>query len=442
MMHVLFLDNSPALRMLLSTSQRIALRFTLTIAVIVFVLGIVINAIFFWSRRRREQARFAPLATVADLTSPTPRERLMLQQMQRKFAKQYSATFGPRDILLIDAHGMEAQELQEHTVRKNISHIDDEWYLYRMTPAGDELVIVDISMTVNNQIILLWITLITVIVCSLIGYGVSLIVVKKSLRDLHTLAEKVQKIDVDTLETKFTFAHLPAHDEMQIVASSLQQMTTTVHEQVQAIKQFVANVSHEFKTPLMSLQSTIEVAQKTKQYDHLFTQVREQVGSMQRLLDTLTMLTRLHTTTTHHHQKIVLAPFLGSLVTNMQRTYPNHTRTLNCDTALSIQGDVWILERIVTNLLDNAGKFTPVGGQITISATTHHLTIEDTWAGIAPDDLAHIREPFWQSNSARSTTWFGLWLSLVKQLVAVMDRKISVKSELGKGTTFTLHWYS
>lgn len=47
MMHVLFLDNSPALRMLLSTSQRIALRFTLTIAVIVFVLGIVINAIFF-----------------------------------------------------------------------------------------------------------------------------------------------------------------------------------------------------------------------------------------------------------------------------------------------------------------------------------------------------------------------------------------------------------
>lgn len=71
---------------------------------------------------------------MADLTSPTPRERLMLQQMQRKFAQQYSATFGPRDILLIDAQSMEAQELQEHTVWKNISHFGDEWYLYRTTP--------------------------------------------------------------------------------------------------------------------------------------------------------------------------------------------------------------------------------------------------------------------------------------------------------------------
>lgn len=189
----------------------------------------------------------------------------------------------------------------------------------------------------------------------------------------------------------------------------------------------------------MSLQSTIEVAQKTKQYDHLFVQVREQVGSMQRLLDTLTLLTRLQSAPDIHLQNIALTPLLTQLVTTAQQTYPDSIFTSTSAPDLTITWDAGILERIVTNLLDNAGKFTPPGGTITVHADAHHLRITDTGYGIAPQDLSHIREPFRQGDAARNTSWFGLGLRLVQQLVAVMKWKISVTSELGKGTTFMIH---
>lgn len=128
---------------------------------------------------------------------------------------------------------------------------------------------------------------------SAFGYAISLYVVQKSLRDLHLLAQKVQTIDIDSLQQSRAFPHLPAHDEIQIVAHALEKMTKKVDTQVATIKQFVANVSHEFKTPLMSLQSTIDLGEKTKQYESVLTQSREQIAVMHRLLDTLTLLTRI-----------------------------------------------------------------------------------------------------------------------------------------------------
>lgn len=155
------------------------------------------------------------------------------------------------------------------------------------------MLIVDISPAIENQIDLLWITFIAMLLSSALGYAISLYVVQKSLRDLHLLAQKVQTIDIDSLQQSRAFSHLPAHDEIQIVAHALEKMTKKVDTQVATIKQFVANVSHEFKTPLMSLQSTIDLGEKTKQYESVLIQSREQIAVMHRLLDTLTLLTRI-----------------------------------------------------------------------------------------------------------------------------------------------------
>ncbi len=119
---------------------------------------------------------------------------------------------------------------------------------------------------------------------------------KRGLKDLHGLASHVQSLDIDTLQKKALFDHLPQDDEIKIVSRALDDMASKLHHQVSMIKQFVANVSHEFKTPLMSLQSTLEVGEKTKNYENVLSQTRDQIGIMNRLLDTLTILTNAQNT--------------------------------------------------------------------------------------------------------------------------------------------------
>jgi signal transduction histidine kinase len=162
-------------------------------------------------------------------------------------------------MLFVELDKNEQEELIEHTIVKNLAHFDDERYLYMPTGEKDQLMVMDISPVVHNQIALLRITLFAVIGSSVIGYAVAVRQVKRGLRDLKVLAKKVKRIDIDSLHNNLTFDHLPAHDEIHIVSRALDDMTTKLHHQVSTIKQFVANVSHEFKTPLMSLQSTLDV---------------------------------------------------------------------------------------------------------------------------------------------------------------------------------------
>jgi signal transduction histidine kinase len=101
------------------------------------------------------------------------------------------------------------------------------------------------------------------------------------------------------------------------------------------------------------------------------------------------------------------------------------------------------LQRIVTNLIENAIKYTPDGGTVAISLLVHQgqidIVIEDNGIGISQDDQPHIFERFYQSDKSRSTTGIGLGLSLVKAFAVALGGKIIVRSTLGKGSTFTIN---
>lgn len=361
------------------------------------------------------------------------------QIAKRKFARKNGSDLGPRNMLIVPTNWEEQEELREHKFLANVAHFEDEWYMYGPTRQGDQLIVVDISPLVHNQINLLWISLISILVASGLGYLVAVIAVKTWLRDLHILAEKVKLLDIDSLhKQKFAFAHLPAHDEIQIVAHALDATATKVHNQVTLIQQFVANVSHEFKTPLMSLQSTLEVGEKTKNYADVFDKVREEMGVMQRLLDTLTILTRSQHDLQLEKNTFSLPLVIWSLVDAMQTHYPAVTFVQHIDEQATLHTHQWFFERIITNILDNAGKFTPAWGTVEIQADRYGIQITDTWSGISPEQLTRIREPFWQGDAARGIEGFGLWLALVQQLVTLLGWDIVVKSTLGEWTSVTI----
>lgn len=140
---------------------------------------------------------------------------------------------------------------------------------------------------------------------------------------MHLLAEKIQQIDIDSLHTSFSFPHLPAHDEIRIVSNALDDMMTNIHHQVAILKQFIANVSHEFKTPLMALQSTIDLGEQTKQYEIVLAQARDEIGIMDRLLDTLIILTQTNQKPILEKNGINLDTTIGPLIREMEKKYPH-----------------------------------------------------------------------------------------------------------------------
>ena len=98
--------------------------------------------------------------------------------------------------------------------------------------------------------------------------------------------------------------------------------------------------------------------------------------------------------------------------------------------------------QVIANLLDNAIKYTPPGGQVTITAAQNQhqvvLTVTDTGVGIPPEDLPHIWDRLYRGDKSRSQRGLGLGLSLVKAIVQAHQDVVEVPNQLGKGTQFSL----
>lgn len=160
------------------------------------------------------------------------------------------------------------------------------------------------------------------------SYWISRWLVARGLKDLYRLAEGVKASDIETLHKKLEMSHLPEDDEINIVARSIDTMKQKVHEQVQSIKDFVAHVSHEFKTPLMVMRSDIDLAHKTKDYEDLIEKNARTVQQMQTLLDGLLVLTMAQTgklTATQVH----MSTLLERVCEGMQKKYSDKKVTLH-----------------------------------------------------------------------------------------------------------------
>jgi two-component system, OmpR family, sensor kinase len=111
---------------------------------------------------------------------------------------------------------------------------------------------------------------------------------------------------------------------------------------------------------------------------------------------------------------------------------------------LDVKGDVYKLNQVLGNLVDNAIKYTPEGGNITLSVTRDEnwarLEVADTGAGIAPENLPHLFDRFYRVDKARSRAGggTGLGLAIVKGIVEQLGGKVTVVSKPGRGSTFTV----
>ncbi|MEW8977834.1 MAG: ATP-binding protein [Symbiobacterium sp.] len=220
-------------------------------------------------------------------------------------------------------------------------------------------------------------------------------------------------------------------------------------------REFVANVSHELKTPLTTVKSYVETlldgAADDPEVRTRFLQVVDsETERMARLVRDLLQLTHMDEGTgTWTFGPQDMGELVAEAVARLRVQAEQKRLTVTCAVAPGTPAaycDYEKVQQVVINLLANAIEFTPSGGQIRITIAPAggevRVTVADTGIGIPPEDLPRIFERFYRVEKARSRTMggTGLGLSIAKQIVELSGGKIDIESEVGRGTavTFTL----
>ena len=226
---------------------------------------------------------------------------------------------------------------------------------------------------------------------------------------------------------------------------------TDVQRTEQIRRDFVANVSHELRTPLAALKSVVETlaegALEDERVAHEF--LRRADAEVDRLVQLVEELLELSRIESGDQPPVLQETDVASLLSEaVERLGPQAERAgLNLRLELSpglglIRLDGARIERAIVNLLHNAIKFTPAGGDVTLAARREDssllVQVRDTGAGIAQSDLSRIFERFYKVDQSRASGGSGLGLALVKHAVEAHGGSVSVESERTKGSVFSL----
>jgi signal transduction histidine kinase len=216
-------------------------------------------------------------------------------------------------------------------------------------------------------------------------------------------------------------------------------------------QRFIASASHELRAPLTLIRASAEVALRDLPPDEsdqraLLHDVLAESDHMRRLVDDLLTLTRLDSgQLTLTKETIDLTALLASIQRQAARLGEQRGVAVElADVGGLVQADTERLQQVVLIALDNALRYTPAGGRITLAATPTERTVQirvaDTGCGIAPEHLPHIFERFYRADPARGreNSNAGLGLSIAKGLVEAMGGRIAVESTVGVGTTVVI----
>jgi signal transduction histidine kinase len=249
---------------------------------------------------------------------------------------------------------------------------------------------------------------------------------------------------------------LEGPDEVSRVADSFNKMASQVANSQQAQRDFVANVSHDLKTPITSIlgwsQSLVDgTASEGEQQRRAASVIHDETARLERMVNQLLDLARLES----GQLRLLLEQVdLEQLLIEIQQNFDHRTQEAGIGLSLNIQpvprvmADRDRMSQILTNLMDNALTHTQTGGQIRLGLHPFgeamvEIAVQDTGRGIPPEELSRIFERFYQVDKSRSDRdqgqGSGLGLSIVKELVEAHQGKITAQSQIGMGTTFIIH---
>ncbi|MBC8016057.1 MAG: HAMP domain-containing protein [Sporomusaceae bacterium] len=281
----------------------------------------------------------------------------------------------------------------------------------------------------------------------LIGAGVSYYLARSIATPVIDLNRAVNAVASGNLDTAVI---VESKDEVGQLAMAFNTMTAKLKSNTVLRQRFLAGVAHELRTPLTILKANLEGIA-----DGVITPDAEQMNSLTEEVDRLTkMVGEIRDLSLLEAGQ--LQPEFGLLdITQLLRQIVGKSKPLASEKNINLHiatddrlpavwADADMVNQMVYNLVLNAIKYTPEGGQITILAAAEsgvvEITVTDTGIGIAQDEIEHVFDYFYRVDSSRSKAsgGTGLGLALVKQMVLAHGGKIKAESKLGQGSTFTV----
>jgi heavy metal sensor kinase len=281
-----------------------------------------------------------------------------------------------------------------------------------------------------------------------LAIGGGYLLMRRALHPVDEIRQKAAQITSRNLGERLPVVH--TGDELERLATDLNRMIARLEESFLQVNRFSADASHELRTPLTILQGELEaVAQKGQS---LPTDVRDTIGSaleetqrLSKIVESLLAISRLEAGEARVQPvRLDFAELTRTTADQMKLLAEEKRISLTSigSESVEVEADPSRLKQVVVNLLDNAIKYTPEGGEVSVSVMRQDghaiLEVADTGLGMSPSDLPHVFERFYRTDKARSRQMggTGLGLSIVRSICLAHGGQVIVNSTEGRGTLF------
>ena len=281
-----------------------------------------------------------------------------------------------------------------------------------------------------------------------LAVGVGWLITRNSLRPIEEITNTARSIALSQgFGQRLTVGK--SRDEVGTLAVTFNEMLASLDEAYAAQRRFVADASHELRSPLTSIRSNIDILRRAldaprEDRAEALADVAAEVDRLSRLTSDLLLLARSDA----GHKVEMSKLSLDHLVTDVHRRMETQARgvalRLGPARKVTVMGNQVWLKQLLLILLDNALKYTPSGGSVNLSLERDGgsalVKVSDTGIGIAAEDLPHVFERFYRADKARARDegGAGLGLAIARWIAEEHDGDLTVESEPGRGTTFTL----
>ena len=278
--------------------------------------------------------------------------------------------------------------------------------------------------------------------------GVGWFMARRAVSGVEAITRTARGISGGTLEMRVPVKD--RGDEIDQLALTFNQMLDRIQTLVTEIRQMGDNIAHDLKSPLTRIRGiaeiTLTMGESLSEYQAMAASAIEECDRLLDMINTMLMISKTKAGVDQPvRERIELAGMVRDACALFGTMAEDKGLTLVCDipVACEILGDIRSIQRMLSNLLDNAIKYTASGGIVRVRVpectdNSHAITVTDTGIGISAEDLPHIFERFYRCDRSRSQAGTGLGLSLARAIARAHGGDITVESRPGQGSAFTV----